>query len=134
MDGAFVTVTVRQKGPVTEPCIGSPFVAPRTFRTQCSIDLTGYVERMFGLTDDSRPSRHAEREAVIGPLTRALPGLRLFRKADVVEEVIVDVIAQQISLPFAYQCKARFVAAYGPRLTVRGITQYAMPRRTSSRH
>ena len=53
--------------------------------------------------------------------------MRLFRKSNVVEEVIVNILAQQISLPFAYQCKARLVAAYGPRLTVGATTRYALP-------
>jgi len=83
---------------------------------------------MLGAAEEVAPCLAVvARDALIGPLTRALPGLRLFRKSDVVEEVIVNVLAQQISLPFAYQCKARFVAAYGPRLTVDGTTRYALP-------
>jgi DNA-3-methyladenine glycosylase II len=86
------------------------------------------MAHMLGATEDVAPFLAvAVRDPVIGPLTGAFSGLRLFRKADVVEEVIVDIMAQQISLPFAYQCKARFVAAYGPRLTLGGMTRYALP-------
>ncbi len=127
VDGAFVAVSVRQTGTVDKPCIEIAFRGPAHVPDATVDRLAGYVERMFGLRQDLVPFlRRAARDAVIGPLTRALPGLRLFRKADVVEEVVVNVLAQQISLPFAYQCKARLVAAYGPRLTVRGVTRYAM--------
>ena len=127
MDGTFVAVIVRQTGSVDEPRIEISFRGPAHVPDATHDRLLGYVERMFGLADDLAPFLcHAERDAVIGPLTRALPGLRLFRKADVVEEVVVNILAQQISLPFAYQCKARLVAAYGPRLTIGGVTRHAM--------
>ncbi len=127
-DGAFVEVAVRQQGSPTDPRLlltftGAAQVAP------CVLDrLTGYVTHMLGADVEIAPFLAvAARDPVIGPLTRALPGLRLFRKSDVVEEVIVNILAQQISLPFAYQCKARLVAAYGPRLVVGGTTRYALP-------
>jgi DNA-3-methyladenine glycosylase II len=127
VDGAFVAIRVWQTGGVDEPCIEVTFRGPMHLSDATLEQVTGYVRRMFGLTDAIAPFlRRAERDAVIGPLTRALPGLRLFRKADLVEEVVVDVLAQQISLPFAYQCKARLVAVYGPRLTVGSTTRYAM--------
>jgi DNA-3-methyladenine glycosylase II len=126
VDGAFVAIRVRQTVGVDEPRIEVTFRGPTHLSDATLARLTGYVQRMFGLTDAVPFLRRAERDAVIGPLTRALPGLRLFRKADVVEEVVVDILAQQISLPFAYQCKARLVAAYGPRLTIGGTTRYAM--------
>jgi DNA-3-methyladenine glycosylase II len=127
VDDAFVTVTVRHTGTVDAPCIDVAFRGPAHVSDTTLDRLLGYVERMFGLTDDLAPFlRHAARDAVIGPLARALPGLHLFRKADVVEEVVVNIMAQQISLPFAYQCKARLVATYGPRLSVGGVTRCAM--------
>jgi DNA-3-methyladenine glycosylase II len=128
LGGVFVAVSVRQTGTVDAPCVAVTFRGPAHVPAATLDMLLGYVEQMFGLTDDLAPFlRHAARDAVIGPLARALPGLRLFRKADVVEEVVVNILAQQISLPFAYQCKARLVAAYGPRLTAGGVTRHAMP-------
>jgi DNA-3-methyladenine glycosylase II len=126
--GTFVEVSACQEGPVTDPRLLLTFAGPTHVAPSLLDQLQGYVTRMLGATEEIAPFLAvAAQDAVIGPLTAALPGLRLFRKADVVEEVIVDIMAQQISLPFAYQCKARLIAAYGPRLTVGGGTRYAMP-------
>jgi DNA-3-methyladenine glycosylase II len=127
VDGAFVTAALRQTSPENAPAIECTFRGPAHVTDTVLDRLTGYVERMFGLMDDNAAFlQRAEHDPVIGPLTSALGGLRIFRKADVVEEVFVNILAQQISLPFAYQCKARLIAAYGPRLTLNGATQYAM--------
>ncbi|MGI8687021.1 MAG: DNA-3-methyladenine glycosylase family protein [Thermomicrobiales bacterium] len=128
VDGVFVAVAVRQGGPPTDPRLLLTFTGPTQVVPALLDRLTGYVVRMLGAADAITPFLAvAAHDPVIGPLTRALPGLRLFRKSDVVEEVIVNILAQQISLPFAYQCKARLIAAYGPRLTVGGTTRYALP-------
>ena len=127
-DGAFVTVAVQQEGPITDPCLRFVFAGPSQVPSSLLDDLQGYVVRMIGADVAVAPFLAvAAHDPVIGPLTDALPGLRLFRKSSVVEEVIVNILAQQISLPFAYQCKARLVAAYGPRLTVGATTRYALP-------
>jgi DNA-3-methyladenine glycosylase II len=127
-DGAFVTVAVRQDGPVIAPRLRFSFAGPSHVPLSLLDDLQGYVARMIGADAAIAPFLTvAARDPVIGPLADALPGLRLFRKSGVVEEVIVNILAQQISLPFAYQCKARLVAAYGPRLTVGATTRYALP-------
>ena len=127
-DGAFVEIAVRQEGPATDPCLLLTFTGPMPVPPATLDHLTGYVVRMLGAAETIAPFLAvAARDPVIGPLTRALPGLRLFRKSDVVEEVIVNILAQQISLPFAYQCKARLVAAYGPRLTLGTTRRYALP-------
>lgn len=127
-EGAFVEVAVRQEGPATDPRLLFTYSGPAHISASLLDELQGYVGRMIGAAEEIAPFLAvAARDPVIGPLAAALPGLRLFRKADVVEEVIVDILAQQISLPFAYQCKARLVAAYGPRLTLGGATRYAMP-------
>jgi 3-methyladenine DNA glycosylase/8-oxoguanine DNA glycosylase len=127
LNGAFITAALRQRGPEDAPEIECTFRGPAHVADTVLDRLMGYVERMFGLTDDITAFlQRAAPDPVIGPRTRGLAGLRLFRKADVVEEVVVNILAQQISLPFAYQCKARLVAAYGPRLALGGATQYAM--------
>jgi DNA-3-methyladenine glycosylase II len=127
-DGAFVTVAVRQEGPASDPHLRFAFTGPSHVPTPVLNDLQGYVVRMIGADTSVAPFLAvAARDPVIGPVADALTGLRLFRKSSVVEEVIVNILAQQISLPFAYQCKARLVAAYGPRLTVGATTRYALP-------
>jgi 3-methyladenine DNA glycosylase/8-oxoguanine DNA glycosylase len=127
-DGDFVEVAVRQEGPATDPRLLLTFTGPMRVSPATLDRLTGDMVRMLGAAEAIAPFLAAAAcDPVIGPLTRSLPGLRLFRKSDVVEEVVVNILAQQISLPFAYQCKARLVAAYGPRLTVGGTTRYALP-------
>lgn len=128
VEGAFVAVAVRQEGTPTNPCLRLTFSGPAHVPSPLLDHLTGYVARMLGTREEIAPFLAvAAHDSVIGPLTRALPGLRLFRKSDVVEEVIVNILAQQISLPFAYQCKARLVEAYGPRLIIGNTTRYALP-------
>ncbi|MHB8646268.1 MAG: DNA-3-methyladenine glycosylase family protein [Thermomicrobiales bacterium] len=128
MNGAFVAVAVRQAGAADDSRLLLTFTGPTHVAPILLDHLLGYVARMLGATEQIAPFLTiAARDPVIGPLTRALPGLRLFRKSDIVEEVIVNILAQQISLPFAYQCKARLIAAYGPRLTIGGTTRYALP-------
>lgn len=128
IEDAFVAVAVRQEGPSADPRLLLTLTGPTHLPPSILDRIAGCVARMLGATEEIAPFLAiAARDPVIGPLTRALPGLRLFHKSDVVEEVIVNVLAQQISLPFAYQCKARFVAAYGPRLTIGGTARYALP-------
>ncbi len=128
LEGTFVAVMIRQEGSVREPRLALTFTGPAHVAPRLLDQLTGYVGTMLGATDEIAPFLVvAARDPVIGPLADALPGLRLFRKSSVVEEVIVNILAQQISLPFAYQCKARLVAAYGPRLTVGDTTRYMLP-------
>jgi DNA-3-methyladenine glycosylase II len=127
-DGAFVAVAVRQEGPVSDSRLRFAFTGPSRVPAPVLDDLQGYVVRMIGADTAIAPFLAvAARDPVIGPLADVLPGLRLFRKSSVIEEVIVNILAQQISLPFAYQCKARLIAAYGPRLTVGATTRYALP-------
>ncbi|MGI8858328.1 MAG: hypothetical protein ACR2JW_21510, partial [Thermomicrobiales bacterium] len=127
-EGAFVEVAVREEGSVATPRLLLTFASPSQAPASLLDDLQGYVVRMIGADEAISPFlAFAARDPVIGPLAAALPGLRLFRKSSVVEEVIVNILAQQISLPFAYQCKARLVVAYGPRLTVGATTRYALP-------
>lgn len=125
---AFVEIAVRQEGAVDEPRLLFTLAGPTAVASSTLDSVMREAARMLGSTEAIASFLAvAARDPVIGPLARALPGLRLFRKNDVVEEVIVNILAQQISLPFAYQCKARLVAAYGPRLTCGGMTRYALP-------
>lgn len=127
-NGAFVAVSVRQEGGADDPRLQIECRGPVHIPATVLDDLIARVTQMLGAADDIGVFLMvAARDPVIGPLTRALPGLRLFRKSGVVEEVIVNILAQQISLPFAYHCKARLVAAYGPRLTVGSVIRYALP-------
>ncbi len=127
-DGAFVEVRVRQEGDAGHPRLIVTFVGPQSVPEATIAVFTGYVTHMLSASEGIAPFLAvAARDPVIAPLADALPGLRLFRKASVTEEVIVDILAQQISLPFAYQCKARLIAAYGPRLAVGGTTIHALP-------
>src|SRR5262245_39538453 len=69
MEGTFVAVSVHQTGTVDEPRLALTFRSPTHVPNTTLDKLMGYVERMFGLTDDLAPFlRHAERDAVIGPL------------------------------------------------------------------
>lgn len=126
--GAFVDVAVWQDGASDDPRLCIEMRAPATV-SPAALDATqATLTHMLGAAEDIGSFRaRAINHPSLGLLVRGLPGLRLFRKANVTEEVIVDILAQQISLPFAYQCKARLVAAYGPHLMVGDEVMYAMP-------
>ncbi len=126
--GAFVHATVWQESTADNPRLIVELRGPTAIPTTALDAAQAILVHMFGITENIRAFyTRADADPALGPLVRGLPGLRLFRKSGVTEEVLVDILAQQISLPFAYQCKARLVAAYGPRLTVGEETMYALP-------
>jgi len=126
--GIFIHATVWQGGAADDPCLTVELRSPTAASTTALDAAQATLVHMLGVTEDIRAFRdRAGNDPSLGPLMRGVPGLRLFRKSGVTEEILVDILAQQISLPFAYQCKARLVAAYGPRLTVGEETVYALP-------
>ncbi len=125
---AFVAVAVQQMGSDVAPILALTMRSPAAVPAATLDTVQQIVSQMLGTTEDIRPfMARAEQDDLLAPIVRRLPGLRLFRKSGVTEEVVVDILAQQISLPFAYQTKARLVAAFGPRIVVHGATLFALP-------
>lgn len=126
--GAFVAASVRQEGDPWDARLCVELRGPAHAPDAALDAAQATLAHMLGAAEDLAPFlARAETDPALAPLVRALPGLRLFRKGSVTEEVVVDILAQQISLPFAYQCKARLVAAFGPRLHVGDAVFSALP-------
>ena len=79
-----------------------------------SDDLAELADRWFGLGDDLAAVRAAfEDDAVLGPLVRARPGLRVLGHPDGFEAAVSTVLGQQVSLAAARTFGGRLAAAYG---------------------
>jgi AraC family transcriptional regulator, regulatory protein of adaptative response / DNA-3-methyladenine glycosylase II len=81
------------------------------------LPLRAAVRRLFDL--DAEPAviaAHFEGDAVLGPVTRAIPGLRLPGCADPFEVAVRAVLGQQISVAAARTLAGRLTAAFGEAL------------------
>ena len=90
-------------------------------------ELTALAERWFGLADDLDAVRDAlGPDAVLGPLVRARPGLRILGHPDGFEAAATTVLGQQVSLAAARTFGGRLAAAYG-QPGPGGLTRYPSP-------
>jgi AraC family transcriptional regulator, regulatory protein of adaptative response / DNA-3-methyladenine glycosylase II len=83
-------------------------------------DLTPAVQRCRCLLDlDADPravAEHLDADALIGPLVRAVPGLRVPGHVDGAELAVRAILGQQVSVPAARTGAGRLVAEYGEGL------------------
>jgi len=95
-------------------------------------ELTALAERWFGLADDLDAVRDAlGPDAVLGPLVRARPGLRILGHLDGFEAAVTTVLGQQVSLAAARTFGGRLAAAYGQPGPA-GLTVYPSPDRLAA--
>jgi DNA-3-methyladenine glycosylase II len=108
---------------------GVPVVLDAIFEpqaVQCTIDLEGdappsvaalareSLPGILGLAIDPEPFMQAARDdALLGPVVRALPGLRIVQSATVFEALTWAIIGQQINLPFAIALRRTFIQLAG---------------------
>jgi len=79
-------------------------------------DIADEVARLLGLTFDLDPFyAWAERDPVLGPLTRTLRGLRPTLNPRAFEALVIAITTQQISLRAAAAIRGRFVQRFGIR-------------------
>jgi AraC family transcriptional regulator, regulatory protein of adaptative response / DNA-3-methyladenine glycosylase II len=95
-------------------------------------DLTPAVQRCRRLLDlDADPravADHLDPDALIGPLVRAAPGLRVPGHVDGAELAVRAVLGQQISVPAARTGAGRLVAEHGEALArPRGVVSALFP-------
>ena len=95
-------------------------------RAECSVDadaaltaaISGDVQEaalnLLGLRIDPRPfAEFTAGDALLGPLARARPGLRIIQSASVFEALTWAIIGQQINLPFAIALRRTFILQAG---------------------
>ena len=99
------------------PVAGETAFVPATFRLADLRDMSAAVERARRLVDaDCDPvavDDHFAGDAVIGPLVRATPGLRVPGQVDGDETAVRTVIGQQVSVLGANTVTSRLVAEHG---------------------
>jgi DNA-3-methyladenine glycosylase II len=79
-----------------------------------SIVVRGMAARVLNADLDLQPFYDlAAGHAVMGPVTRALHGLKGFRPTSPFDMLVIAVIEQQISLAAAHHIRARLVARFG---------------------
>ncbi|HEY8918025.1 MAG TPA: AlkA N-terminal domain-containing protein [Chitinophaga sp.] len=69
----------------------------------------------------------AAQDAVLAPLVQRYPGLRLIGIPDLFEAITWTITGQQISLPFAYTLRRRFIQAFGYHVQAEGADHYTYP-------
>ncbi|ASZ13762.1 DNA-3-methyladenine glycosylase 2 [Chitinophaga pendula] len=90
--------------------------------------VRGYVTQWLHLDADLRSFyAFAAVDPVLGPLVARYKGLRLIGIPDLFEALTWTITGQQISLPFAYTLRKRFVTAFGYALEHGGATHYVYP-------
>jgi DNA-3-methyladenine glycosylase II len=107
---------------------GTPVVLGIRFdglQAHCTVDAAGEdveaeariaLAGMLGLRIDPAPFELAVRDdALLGPVVRRLPGLRVIQSATVFEALTWAVIGQQINLAFAISLRRSFIEQAGRR-------------------
>ena len=121
IDGVAVTLEVRLDATATTPGVGAV-----GHRARCSIAtdaaLTPHAEAraraalqsILGLHIDPAPfAAMTAGDALVGPLVRNRPGLRIMQSASVFEALSWAIIGQQINLPFAIALRRTFIVRAG---------------------
>jgi AraC family transcriptional regulator of adaptative response / DNA-3-methyladenine glycosylase II len=101
-------------------------------------DLTPAVQRCRHLLDlDADPvavTDHLRRDAVLGPLARRAPGLRVPGTVDPHELAVRAVVGQQVSVASARRVLGRLVAEHGPALSAPAVSDAAGSAATALTH
>jgi DNA-3-methyladenine glycosylase II len=110
LDGAPVLFDVELK----DDCAQCRVDAPR--RKDMSEHAHEALLGMLGLRIDPAPfMRAARKDALLGPVVKRLPGLRIVQSATVFEALTWAIIGQQINLSFAIALRRTFIQLAGRR-------------------
>ncbi|WP_456788733.1 DNA-3-methyladenine glycosylase family protein [Cellulomonas sp. P5_C5] len=133
VDGDVVRRVVRvgDEPALVEVTLGPDEIAVRS-TAGSQAELEALATSWFGLADDLDTVRDAfEDDAVLGPLVRARPRLRILGHPDGFEAAVTTVLGQQVSLAAARTFGGRLAAAYGDP-GPGGLTTYPTPARLAS--
>ncbi len=130
LDGAPFVLEIRQivKDPARlEAEVALPEDESNKQPQPASASVAVMAARLVNADLDLRPFYGlAVDHPMLGPLTRALHGLKAFRPPSLFEMLVIAVIEQQISLLAAYRIRERLVRRFGD--AVNGLTAFPTPR------
>lgn len=124
-DGAPLLLTVREAAgkQALEVMVTNPWQVPVN-----EAGVQQFLTHWLHLDADLRHFySFAAKDAVLAPLVQRYPGLRLIGIPDLFESITWTITGQQISLPFAYTLRRRFVEAFGYHAQINGTDYYTYP-------
>jgi DNA-3-methyladenine glycosylase II len=126
LDGRHWPYAVRWSGPIEDVRLHVHVPGARASRIGEAV--TAEVRNIFGL-DFDLPTfyRFAKSDPVLSDLVGRLHGLRPTLAPTTLEMLVGSITAQQITLGFAFACRARLVRRWGTPVTMDGETLYAFP-------
>ncbi len=85
------------------------------------------ARRLLGLHQEpDRFEAQVRRDALLGPLVKARPGLRVLLTATPFEALVWAILGQQINLPLAFRLRRRVIQRYGAE-TEEGLVAHPRP-------
>jgi DNA-3-methyladenine glycosylase II len=126
LDGKHWPYEVRWSGPVDDVRLDVRVPGARASRIAGAVSAE--VRKVLGL-DFDLPAfyRFAKADPVLSVLIGPLHGLRPTLAPTALEMFVSSITAQQITLAFAFACRARLVRRWGTPLEIGGETVYAFP-------
>jgi DNA-3-methyladenine glycosylase II len=125
-DGRLWPYAVRWSGPVDDARLEVSVHGARAAPVRDAVRAE--VEKIFGLSFDLPAFyRFAKSEPVLAGLIHPLYGLRPTLAPTTLEMLVGSITAQQITLAFAFTCRARLVRRYGTPVEIDGETVWAFP-------
>ncbi len=125
-DGRLWPYEVRWRGPIDDVTLDVEVPGARAARVEERVRRE--IDKIFGLDFDVAAFyRMAKAEPSLAALATRLHGLRPTLTPDALEMLVGSITAQQITLQFAFQCRARLVRRYGTPVEFRGEVIHAFP-------
>jgi DNA-3-methyladenine glycosylase II len=126
LDGRFWPYEVRWSGPVED--VRLSVRVPGARASAVAEGVKAEITKIFGLEFDLPMFyRFAKADRVLSALVPPLYGLRPTLAPTALEMLVGSITAQQITLAFAFTCRARLVKRWGTPVTMDGETLYAFP-------
>ncbi|HEV7815157.1 MAG TPA: AlkA N-terminal domain-containing protein [Janthinobacterium sp.] len=112
LDGAAVVLDIALR----QDAAACRIAADGALSAAAKAALDGMLRNLLGLNIDPSPFAVLVRDdALMGPLVRARPGLRIVQSSSIFEALSWAVIGQQINLPFAIALRRSFIQQAGRR-------------------
>lgn len=124
---ASVLATVHQDGNADNPTLHVSY-ARANHGEPDPAELTEVLEWQFNIDANIVPFyRLAAGHKTLGPIVRALYGLKPMRPPTVFEMVVIAITEQQLNLTVSIKIRNRVIEAFGDRLEREGQVYYAFP-------
>ncbi|MBW2274850.1 MAG: DNA-3-methyladenine glycosylase 2 [Deltaproteobacteria bacterium] len=126
--GELVLLSVGQEGSPARATLQVELVGKGARRAAVRRAAESFVRGVLGAGCDVRPFyRDMRDDSVIGPAIRSARGLRVAGAASLFECLVTAILAQQLSLTFAYAIRSELARAYGRPRRIDGERWVAFP-------